>query len=623
MHSSKPAPPMGQTPIYKMHPYFARRSYRVFHKLLKQYSKEGDILFDPFGGGGVTLIEALSEGRRAIVSDINPIAAFLQRTQMTPVQGHRFAELAQLLSNPIEEVFRQYFTTACNHCTTSAKVRWLEHAYTVQCPHCNSVTLLNHDSRPLNVNQQIVSGCHVCNSCERTFRSANHPRQGSQILTLRYICQYCGAHENKEPDLFDIGKFRHFEQEMDSLLEEHGIQLPTAMIPTEWDRQHEDGLHRKGFFHFTDFFTKRNLVLCGLFFTQLESMRSEINDAERQLLLLLLSSLLHHTNNMNFATSSEEDGHPVAWSKHSYITPNQFIELNPFECYRQRVDAFLLGIKDRHTRFSQALHSSQVHDVIAGHAHYTVECQDSAKLDLPDESIDLILTDPPYGSHVQYGELCQFWYVWLKGKIPFQLEDTSLSSEAVVHRKTQTVGYAKDTQHYYNRLHAVFVNSYRALKPEGSLVFPFHNQHIQIWYLVMKAVLEAGFAIEPGGVVYQENDETKGAVIRFDGIPQGEFIYTFRKTQPEVENESREVTLNECLHKTLLSLLMKQKAFNLSEYLLELFATSMLFWIQQMNGGVDEAELKEMFAPKEIEAYLNSWPLLKRQGKQWIASVNS
>src|ERR1035441_6602639 len=56
---------------YGVHPYFTRRPANVVKKYIEQYSQEGDTVLDPFGGTGVTAIEAFLIGRTAIQNDLN------------------------------------------------------------------------------------------------------------------------------------------------------------------------------------------------------------------------------------------------------------------------------------------------------------------------------------------------------------------------------------------------------------------------------------------------------------------------------------------------------------------------------------------------------------------------
>src|SRR6266404_5615056 len=64
---------------YGVHPYFTRRPANVVRAYIKRYSQEGDVVLDPFGGTGVTAIEAFLLGRKAIQNDLNPFANFIAR----------------------------------------------------------------------------------------------------------------------------------------------------------------------------------------------------------------------------------------------------------------------------------------------------------------------------------------------------------------------------------------------------------------------------------------------------------------------------------------------------------------------------------------------------------------
>ena len=64
---------------YGVHPYFTRRPANVVRDYIERYSEVGDVVLDPFGGTGVTAIEAFLIGRSAIQNDLNPFANFIAR----------------------------------------------------------------------------------------------------------------------------------------------------------------------------------------------------------------------------------------------------------------------------------------------------------------------------------------------------------------------------------------------------------------------------------------------------------------------------------------------------------------------------------------------------------------
>ncbi len=74
-----PIPPKKQEAKrhYGVHPYFTRRAYNVVQAYINNFTREGDLVVDPFGGSGVTALESLVLKRRCIHLDINPLANFL------------------------------------------------------------------------------------------------------------------------------------------------------------------------------------------------------------------------------------------------------------------------------------------------------------------------------------------------------------------------------------------------------------------------------------------------------------------------------------------------------------------------------------------------------------------
>ena len=73
------------TPMYLIHKYWARKPHNVVSQYIRHYSKKGEIVLDPFGGSGVTAMEAIKAGRKAISIDLNPMSAFLIENTLSQV----------------------------------------------------------------------------------------------------------------------------------------------------------------------------------------------------------------------------------------------------------------------------------------------------------------------------------------------------------------------------------------------------------------------------------------------------------------------------------------------------------------------------------------------------------
>ncbi len=126
-------------------------------------------------------------------------------------------------------------------------------------------------------------------------------------------------------------------------------------------------------------------------------------------------------------------------------------------------------------------------------------------------SLDLVITDPPFGGLLHYSELADFFYVWLrlvlKGKYPriFGAEYTPKSLEAVANRAREP----EDPDGFYQQLLTqCWRESHRLLKQSGILAFTFHHSEDEPWVAVLESLFDAGFYLEATYPI--RSDETKG-----------------------------------------------------------------------------------------------------------------
>jgi len=130
---------------------------------------------------------------------------------------------------------------------------------------------------------------------------------------------------------------------------------------------------------------------------------------------------------------------------------------------------------------------------------------------IPSASLDLVITDPPFGGLLHYSELSDFFYVWLrlalKGKYPqiFGSEYTPKSLEAVANRAREP----EDPDGFYQRLLTqCWREAHRILKPGGILAFTFHHSEDEPWVAVLESLFDAGYYLEATYPI--RSDETKG-----------------------------------------------------------------------------------------------------------------
>ena len=148
-------------------------------------------------------------------------------------------------------------------------------------------------------------------------------------------------------------------------------------------------------------------------------------------------------------------------------------------------------------------------DPVGEVAVYQGSSTDLAQLD--SGSLDLVITDPPFGGLLHYSELADFFYVWLrlalKGKYPdyFSAEYTPKSLEAVANKAREP----EDPDGFYQRLLTqCWREAHRVLKHGGILAFTFHHSEDEPWVAVLESLFDAGYYLEATYPI--RSDETKG-----------------------------------------------------------------------------------------------------------------
>jgi DNA modification methylase len=75
---------------YKIHPYYTKQPSNVVGEYIRHFCPEGGLVVDPFCGSGVTAIEALTNKRRTICLDLDPLAVFITRQTCLPADLNAF-----------------------------------------------------------------------------------------------------------------------------------------------------------------------------------------------------------------------------------------------------------------------------------------------------------------------------------------------------------------------------------------------------------------------------------------------------------------------------------------------------------------------------------------------------
>ena len=309
------------------------------------------------------------------------------------------------------------------------------------------------------------------------------------------------------------------------------IQVPQDIIPLNWDRQHEDLLNRKNIITFQDLFTKRNLLINLLLLNYIKDMEkdSEINQYTYEIIRLIFSSSLRDTNIMAFTNSGWQSGTPVTWSRHAYWIPSQFCEVNVISSFKKAFNRMIKSL-EYNDQFEYDIKIANDFSDIKSNANLLLTDNSVEYSNIPNESVDAIITDPPYGSNVQYLELSHFWNPWNNDL--YNNKNPIFAKEAVSNRKKNFEG-AKTLQEYENNLFNVFKKCYDILKYNKYLVLTFNNKDIGAWLALLISIFRSGFVLEENGLFFQSGVKNykQTAHTKNEGSPYGDFIYIFKKVK--------------------------------------------------------------------------------------------
>lgn len=459
---SKPIDAKPHSPVYTMHRYFARRPYNVFRELIKHYTKQGDIILDPFCGGGVTVVEGMLLKRKVVGVDINPLATFVTEMEVMPLDIKEFWSAYSSLKNRVQNTMNYLYKTVCPKCSSDAYFDWIEW-------------------------------------------------ENGNLLRIKYTCPN-GHSGEKESSAEDVRLVEEIEENFDRIVAEKKLWYPKEAIP-EGDKT--DSMLQKGYNYFWQLFTKRNLLALALLHKEISNIQ---NTVVRQFLLFALSGTLKWASKQSHLRGEVVEG----WAMHAYWIYPKSLEINTWETFTKRCKAV-----DRGKKYAQILDGyykkAENFNELLSDASAMILNKSSDSLPISDESIDAIITDPPYGSNVNYGELADYWLIWLKKGI------MDKEKEAVIN-KTQRKG----VEEYEELLYCVFKECHRVLKKERWLVATFNSKDLVIISAFVKAVVRAGFELADGGLVYQPPIKAYTTTVHAKevGAFTGDFIFTFQKIQP-------------------------------------------------------------------------------------------
>jgi putative DNA methylase len=526
----------------------------IWSSYYKKHNFSGTVIADPFMGSGTTLGEAAKLGAQTIGCDINPVSTFIAKQALTSVKKEDLLEVYRNLEEAIQSDIASYYTTSDRVTGEKIPIMYTFWVTLVKTPDDETIPLFRSYVFSKNAYPKkkpeakiICPSCWhindgnynakqiVCSHCGYDY----NPQEGR--ATGQYVTDSKGAkhkivrliQQSPEPPehrmfaiialsttgekvylkpteedfcLYESAKTRLQEEELPlpilSIREGHNTKQVLNYNYTQWHQ----------------FFNHRQLLCLGLLLREIKNIE---NSPLREHFLCLFSSVLEF-NNMFCSFKGEGTGAVRHIFSHHILKPERvplensvwglpkssgtFASLfksrllkakkyleNPFELYLQ-TDLFgNIGGKSQYKVASEPINlkvATDWEDFSRFADRALILNGDSSNLPIPDESVDSVITDPPYFDFVNYSELSDFFFAWLS---PVLSDDYSFFDRSSSYAQGEVQD--NDPVDFAVKLSSVFKECYRVLKPEGLLCFSFHHSQPEGWLSIRDAIRESGFCV--------------------------------------------------------------------------------------------------------------------------------
>ncbi|MGA9753279.1 MAG: DUF1156 domain-containing protein [Acidobacteriota bacterium] len=541
------------------------------HEAAQRLWKRDIVVMDPMAGGGSIPLESARLGFTTLANEYNPVACtVLEATVDYPLRhGDKLAtktrKWAKVWSERAEEKLARFYPVY-----RFAKVHAYIFARTVPCPDTQHETPLVPDwhlFKPKNGTSLVAEP--VADKVKGTW-SIRVREIGGRAGQLREVPK-ATYKDGKGISLFsgqqipsDYIKTKAQQGQMGNALYAVAVKTPQGftfqppgpadlkaledaerelsrlrpgwekanVIPTEKVvKGQDDRAFIYGMETSASRFSPRQLLCFGVLVEELKSLRPEIlkvegketGEAVIHLLALVVDKFANH-NAQLASWDATTQGIRSVFDKHSYGFKPAFAEMAPCNS-GSGLDWAIDNVLEAYEGVANLPHheNAQPVDIFLGSA--------TALPQIADESITAVIVDPPYADNVQYSELADFFYVWLKRTQGHRRPEWFATylcendQEAVVnitrHRENgarpskagMRDGKAKDAKvranSFYQKLMGeVFAECRRILCDDGVLTVMFTHKKQEAWEALFQSLIEAGFTITATWPVKTESEHS-------------------------------------------------------------------------------------------------------------------
>ncbi|MFT3796604.1 DNA methyltransferase [Flavobacterium sp.] len=517
------------------------------------------IVLDPFMGSGTTLGESLKLGYKVIGCDINPVSTFLVTQALTKVGLDELKNEFKSIETDVSQEIKKFYKTLNDgfECdvlyyfwvkevevndekillhssyifSKNAYPNKKPHAQVV-CPNCGDIFKCRYDSiselcrlckKTFNPQEGRVKGSLVYDKNGESHKikdiinkTANPPKH--KLFAILALNQK-GEKIYLKPSQYDLALYAQAEKRFKEI--ENELPLPNMQVRKGHNTDQARGYN---YLNWRDFFNTRQLLCLGMLYKRI----LQIQDKKvREQFITLFSSTLEF-NNLFCSFKGEGTGAVRHLFSNHILKPERIpLENNPWGTTKSS-GAFSTLFKSKLIKakeyldhpFDLKVHylnekritdkvvcSNSLNIKIANDWETFYNCDalvlngNSAQLPIPDNSVDAIVTDPPYFDFIHYSELSDFFYAWLNIGLRKEYKYFNKENSADINEVQD-----KDSISFALKIGLIFRECYRVVKKDGLLTFSFHHSKIEGWIAIYEAIVLANFVIVASHPVKAEMD---------------------------------------------------------------------------------------------------------------------
>ncbi len=483
------------------------------------------------------------------------MAYWVVRQALDSLDIDTFAGLAATVAARVERQIGKFYITTCTKCNLEATVKYFLWVKTLPCPGCGTrndlfpgfllAEAVRHPKNVvvcpacdhLNEYDAVPQGdspahCEACNAqvtvegiarrhkitCTGCAVQYKYPPPelscplDHRMWAIEYHCEYCKPNHQgrffKAPDADDLARYKSAQAGLRRTIKQ--LPIPDDEIPTGDETKR---LHRWGYTHYRQLFNDRQLLGLGILLTEIQDVA---DPPIRHALLTVFSDFLRYQNLLcrydTYALKCQDifsvHGFPVGLVQ----CENNILGIPKVGsgCYRHFVEKYRKAKEYAQAPFETATQRNRKNlsptpgEFItanftesvptSGSRNSYLVAGDAASAVLPDDSLDGVFTDPPYFNNVQYAELMDFCYAWLRPTLAAEFQafrpETTRAHEELTGNETMGRGL----EHFSYGISAVFRRFADALKQGAPFVFTYHHNDPKAYAPIILGLLDAKLA---------------------------------------------------------------------------------------------------------------------------------